>query len=58
MRALLKAGRVGMDERWFGNAFHMFDATDENDFEVAMVVLRGGTHIDNDEKERSARVGI
>ena len=22
-----------------------------------MVVLRGGTHIDNDEEERSARVG-
>ena len=35
----------------------MFDATDENDFEVAMVVLRRGTHIDNDEEERSARVG-
>ena len=46
-----------MDKRWFGNVFHMFDATDENDFEVAMVVLRGGTHIDNDEEERSARVG-
>ena len=34
----------------------MFEATDENDLEVAMVVLRGGTHIDNDEEERSARV--
>ena len=39
-------------------AFQMFDATDENDFEVAMVVLRGElTRIDNDEEERSARVG-
>ena len=35
----------------------MFDATDENDFEVAMVVLRERTHIDKDEEERSARVG-
>ena len=26
-----------MDERWFGIAFQMFEATDENDFEVAMV---------------------
>ena len=32
-----------MDERWFGNAFPMFEATDENDLEIAMVVLRGGT---------------
>ena len=32
----------------------MFDETDENDFEVVMVGLRGGTHIDNDEEERSA----
>ena len=46
-----------MDDRWFGNAFQMFDATDENDVEVSMVVLRGGTHIDRDEEERSARVG-
>ena len=46
-----------MDERWFGNAFQMFEATDENDLEFAMVVFRGGTHIDNDEEERSARVG-
>ena len=42
-----------MDESWFDNAFQMFDATDENDFEADMVVLRG----DNDEEERSARVG-
>ena len=27
-----------------------FEATNENDLEIAMVVLHGGTHIDNDEK--------
>ena len=42
-----------MDDRWFGNAFQMFEATDENDLEIAMVVLRGGTHIDKDEEEQS-----
>ena len=35
----------------------MFEATDENDLEFAMVVFCGGTHIDNDEEERSAHVG-
>ena len=40
MRARLKAGRVGMEDRWFGNAFQIFEATDENDLEAAMVVLR------------------
>ena len=35
----------------------MFEATDANDLEIAMTDLRGGTHIDNDEDERSARVG-
>ena len=44
-----------MDDRCFSNAFHIFEATDTNDLEVAMVVLRGGTHIDKDE-ERSAHV--
>ena len=29
----------------------IFEATDENDLEDAMVVLRGGTHIENDEEE-------
>ena len=29
-----------MDERWFGNAFQMFEATDENHLEFAVVVLR------------------
>ena len=46
-----------MDDRWFGNAFHKFEATDENDLEVAMMVLRGGTYIDKDDEERSARAG-
>ena len=46
-----------MDERWLGSAFQMFEATDENDLEFAMVFLRGGTHIANDEEKRSARVG-
>ena len=45
-----------MDKKWFGNAFQMLEATEENDFEVAMVVLRGWTHIDKDEEEQSARV--
>ena len=26
------------------NAFQIFEATDANDLEVAMVVFRGGTH--------------
>ena len=43
-----------MDDRWFGNEFQIFESTDENDLEVAMVVLLGGKHIDKDEEERSA----
>ena len=36
----------------------MFEATDENDLEIAMVVLQEGNTYDNsDEEERSARVG-
>ena len=46
-----------MEDRWFGNAFQIFEATDENDLEAAMVVLRRGTHIEKDEEERSARAG-
>ena len=46
-----------MDDRWFINAFQIFEATDANDLEVATVVLRGETHIDKNEEERSARVG-
>ena len=57
MRALLKAGRVGMEDRWFGKAFQIFEATDENDLEAAMVVLRGGTDIERHEEERSGRAG-
>ena len=46
-----------MDDRWFGNAFQIFETTDKNDLEFAMVVLRGGTHIDKDKEEQSARAG-
>ena len=49
-----KTGRVGMENGWFGNAFQTFEATDNNDLEAVMVVLRGGTHIEKDEKERNA----
>ena len=35
----------------------MFGARDENDLEVAMEVLRKGTHIDKNEDDRSARAG-
>ena len=35
----------------------MFEVTDYNDLEVVMAVLHGGTNIDKDEEERSARVG-
>ena len=57
MRALLKTGRVGMEDRWFGNAFQVFEAIYENDLEATMVVLRGGPHIEKDEEERSACAG-
>ena len=40
-----------------GSAFQIPEATDENDLEAAMVVLRVGTNIDKDEKERSACAG-
>ena len=46
-----------MGDGWFGNEFQIFEATDKNDLEVAMMVLRGGTHIDKAEEERSARAG-
>ena len=32
-----------MEDRWFGSAFQIYEATDENDLEAAMVVLRGGS---------------
>ena len=46
-----------MDERWFSSEFQIFGATDENDLEVAMEVLRKGTHIDKDEEDPSDRTG-
>ena len=46
-----------MDERWFGSEFQIFGATDENDLEVAIEVLRNGTYIDKDEEDRSDRRG-
>ena len=46
-----------MEERWFGKAFQIFEAVEENDLEAAMVVLRGGTHIERHEEERSGRAG-
>ena len=44
-----------MEDRWFGNAFQIFEATDGNDLEAAMVVLRGGTHIEKDKEELGMR---
>ena len=35
----------------------MFEATDENDLQIAMAVSRGKHITDNDEKELSACVG-
>ena len=35
-----------MDEWWPGSAFNISGATNENDLEVAMEVMRKGTHID------------
>ena len=46
-----------MDERWPGSAFQIVGATDENDLEVAMEVLRKETHIVKDEEDRSDRTG-
>ena len=39
-----------MEDRWYGKAFQIFEATDENDLEAAMVVLRVGTHIERHEE--------
>ena len=48
-----------MEDRWFGNEFQILGATDENDLEAVMVVLRGGTHIEKfkTKKSGSARAG-
>ena len=40
-----------MEDSWFGSAFQVFEAADENDLEAAMVVLRGGTHIETADPE-------
>ena len=53
----LKAGRVEMDERWPGSLFQTLEATDENDLDLAISVFRVGTHSDNEEEDRSDRVG-
>ena len=53
----LKAGSVEIDERWHGNLFQKYKATDENDLDFAIAVFRGGTHIDKEEEDRSDRVG-
>ena len=57
MRALLKQEELGRttDDSAVHSGVH--EATDENDLEAVMVVLRVGTHIDKDEEERSARAG-
>ena len=34
-----KTGSVVIEDRWFGNAFRIFEATDANDLEAAIVVF-------------------
>ena len=46
-----------MDKKLPGSVFQNFAATEENDLEVAMEVLRKGTHMDKDEEDRSDRAG-
>ena len=46
-----------MDERWLGNLFQMSEATDENDLDLAIAVLREGMDIDKEEEERSDCLG-
>ena len=53
----LKVGRVEMDERWPGSLFQTLEATDENDLDFAIPVLRLGTCRDNKEEDRNDRVG-
>ena len=36
---------------------HSIEATDENDLDLAISVFRVGTHSDNEEEDRSDRVG-
>ena len=42
---------------WHGNLFQVFEATDENDVDLAIAVFREGMHIDKEEEDRSDRVG-
>ena len=37
--------------------FQIYEATDENDLDVAIAVFRLGTHIDNEEEDRNDHVG-
>ena len=53
----LKAGREEMDERWPGSLFQTLEATDEKDLDLAISVFRVGIHSDNEEEDRSDRVG-
>ena len=46
-----------MNERWPGSLFQTLEATDENDLDLAISVFRVGTHSDNEEEDRSDRVG-
>ena len=46
-----------MDERWPGSLFQTLEATDENDLDLAISVFRVGIHSDNEEEDRSDRVG-
>ena len=49
----LKAGRVEMNERWHGSLFQIYEATDENDLDFAIVVFRVGTEIDKEVEDRN-----
>ena len=46
-----------MDEGWPGSLFQTLEATDENDLDFAIPVLRLGTCRDNEEEDRNDRVG-
>ena len=50
-------GGVGIDERWHDSLFQISEATDENDLDFAIAVLRVGTRIDKKLEGRSNRVG-
>ena len=40
-----------------GNLFQMFQATDEKDLGLTITVFREGTHIGEEDEDRSDRVG-